>query len=318
MGKRFSGWMMAGVLAAGTAVALEAAGQQPQAVTISVARDGVPAANVTVEFQFLNAGKVPAGTTGSTGDLALAMSLVNGGKATRLQVVVYDCPNDRSMVVLVEAGATAPENVDCKRRILGWFWFGRSRAVLIDTVRGTVQTTGGQSFLGSTRGRLIAGGGAALGGIALLSAGGGDSNSGGTGSTGSSGTPGGSTFDPNGNYGVTNSVATDPGGHRFFVIMEDNTVLTVVITGSSIRITCPPGSKWTQINGTFNPSTGQITAGEGRGTAAGFSNVLYRFTGTITMSGSTQGTLNGQLTVGAAGEFPGGQPIVYNVSGRRQ
>ena len=315
MGKRLSGWVMAGVLAAGTAVALEAAAQQPQAVTVSVARDGVPAANVTVEFQFLIAGKVAAGTTSSTGDLALAMSLVNGGKATRLQVVVYDCPNDRSTVVLVETGATAPENVDCKRRILGWFWFGRSRGVLIDTVRGTVQTTGGQSFLGSTRGRLIAGGGAALGGIALLSMGG-DNN--GSGSTGQSGTSGGSTFDPNGNYGVTNSVATDPGGHRFFVIMEDNTVLTVVITGSSIRITCPPGSKWTQINGTFNSSTGQITAGEGRGTAAGFSNVLYRFTGTITMSGSTQGTLNGQLTVGAGGEFPGGQPIVYNVSGRRQ
>lgn len=313
MGKRLTGFVIALLMTAAVA-ATTVSGQEPPVVNVKVMRGGAPAANVTIEFSIVNGGKWGAGATGTNGDLSVAMQAVNGGKPVRLQVVIYDCQADQSIVVFVEAGAATPENRECKRRVVGWFWFGRGRLVTIDLAAATLQATG-QSFLSTRNGKLIAGGGAALLGAVALTAGGGDSSS--SSSGGQSGTQGGTSFDPGGNYGVTNSVASDPGEHRFFILMEDSTVLTVTITGSTITITCPPNSKWTQITGTFNPSTGQIT-GEGRGTAAGRSNVLFRFTGTITMSGSNQGTLAGSLTIGAGGELPGGQPIVYNVSGRKQ
>lgn len=317
MGKGSTGLAFALVLAAGTTVM----GQQSSSSVLHVAvtRDGSPAANVPIDMQLLNRGKVAGGVTGATGDLALALSAVNAGKPTRMQVVVYDCPSDRSFVVFVEAGAAAPEENECRRRIAGWLWFGRARAVTIDVASGTMQVQGGQSFLGSTTGRLVVGGGAAALGAIALSAGGGssaDASPSGSPSTPGGGNNGGTTpFNPNGNYPVTNAISSDPGGHRTFIAMEGSTVLVITVTDTTIRITCPPGSKWTAINGTI--ANGQIT-GEGRGTAAGFSNVLFRFSGTLTLTGSNQGALSGSLTVGAGGEFPGGQPTVYTVSGRKQ
>jgi hypothetical protein len=190
---------------------------------------------------------------------------------------------------------------------VGWFWFGRGRLVTIDLTAATLQATG-QSFLRTRNGQLAAGAGAAALGAIALTAGGNSSDS----PSGQSGT-GGTTFSASGTYPVTNTVASNPDNHP--IGMETSTVLVIAVTGTSITITCPPGSKWTAINGTI--TNGQIT-GEGRGTAAGFSNVLFRFTGTIAMSGSNQGTLAGQLTVGAGGEFPGGRPTMYTVSGRKQ
>jgi hypothetical protein len=310
MRNRVSGLVLAVILGAGAV--LSAAGQAPESVGVTVNRDGAAAAKVAIEFRLLNGGKVSAGATNTAGTLGVPMSLINGGKPVRLQVVIYDCPADQSIVVFVENGAEMPENRECKRTIAGWFWFGRGRLVAVDIARGTVQAQG-QSFLSTTRGRLIAGGGAAVLGVGLLSAGG-DSSS------GNNQTPSGgqnTTFDPNGNYGVTNAVGSDPAEHRFFILMENNTLLTVTITGTSVRITCPPGSKWTQLNGTFTPATGQIAA-EGRGPAAGFSNVLFRFSGTIAMSGSNRGAINGTLTIGPNGELNGGPPITYNVTGTKQ
>lgn len=323
MRTRLTGLAIALALAAGAPTVAQ---QSSSVFQVTATRDGAPAANVQIDMQLLNQGKVAVGVTGPSGDLALALSLVNAGKPTRMQVVIYDCPNDQQLVVFVETGADAPENLNCKRRIAGWLWFGRARAVVIDVARGTMQVQGGQSFLGSTRGRLILGGGAAAVGLGLLSAGGGDGNSLINSNSGNSGNPSGGSgttpptstpFDPTGTYPVTNTPLSDPGGHVLFILLENNTVLALSVTGSTIRITCPPGSKWTLITGTFNPSTGQIS-GEGRGTAAGFQNVLFRFTGTLALTGSSQGQLSGQLTIGAGGEFPGGQPTVYTIAGRRQ
>lgn len=324
MRTRLTGLAIAVALAAGAAPSV--AQQSSSVFQVTAMRDGGPAANVQVDMQLLNQGKVAAGVTGAGGDLALALSLVNAGKPTRMQVVIYDCPNNQQLVVFVETGAEVPENLNCKRRVAGWLWFGRARAVTIDVARGTMQVQGGQNFLGSTRGRLILGGGAAAVGVGLLANGGSDS-SGSTNTTGNPGnTPSGGSgtppptetpFDPNGNYRVTNTVGSDPGGHRFFVLMEDNTLLLVTITGSTVTITCPPGSKWTLLTGTFNPTTGQIAA-EGRGTAAGFNNVLFRLAASIVLSGSTRGAITGVLTVGPNGELNGGPPITYNIAGARQ
>jgi hypothetical protein len=309
MRRQVNGLAMALAMAAGAA--LSAAQQPSPAVTVTVARDGAPAANIAIEFSLVNGGKRAVGATSTAGMLPVEMSLINGGKPVRLQVVVYDCPADQSIVVFVEAGAAAPEKRECKKRMLGWFWFGRGRAVVVDTVRGTVRSQG-QSFLSTRNGRLIAGGGVAVVGIGLLTAGG-DSNGSGQTPSGQNNT----AFDPSGNYPVTNTVGTDPGEHRFFILMENNTVLTLTITGTTVRITCPPGSKWTLLTGTFAPATGQITA-EGRGPAASFTNVLFRFSGTIAMSGSNRGTITGSLTIGPNGELNGGPPITYNVAGAKQ
>lgn len=320
MGRRAVG-VMAGLLLA--TAAMPAAAQQPLQVTAT--RGGAPAPNVRFDMQFLNRPKTAMGTTAAGGVLDLTLEMANLGKPTRVQVVIYDCPADRSFVLFVEAGGVIPEDKECRRTVAGWLWFGRARAVTIDVARGTMQVQGGQSFVGSTRGRLILGGGAAAVGVGLLSAGG-DSN-GSTNNTGNPGnTPSGGSgnppptetpFDPNGNYRVTNTVGSDPGGHRFFVLMEDNTLLLVTITGSTVTLTCPPGSKWTLLTGTFNPTTGQITA-EGRGPAAGFNNVVFRLVASIVMSGSTRGAITGVLTVGPNGELNGGPPITYNIAGTRQ
>lgn len=308
MAKRLTGFVIAFLVAAAGAGRTIAA-QEPPAVNVRVARDGAPAANVAIEFRFVNGGKFSAGTTAASGDLAIAMHAVNGGKPIRLQVVTYDCRGNQS-VAFVETGAAAPDNENCRKVIVGWVWFGRARVVALDLTRATLQTQGGRSFLSTTTGRLVAGGGAAVVGLALLSAGGDDN-----GQTGESSQ--GTTFNPNGNYPVSIVVLSDPGEHRTKVAVENSSVLTVAVTGSNITITCPPGSKLTLMSGTINTSTGQVTA-EGRGPAAGFSNVLFRVAGTLVMSGANRGALSLVLTIGPNGELAGGPPITFNVTGAKQ
>jgi hypothetical protein len=308
MGKTLSGLAVA-LAFTGTIAAAQNYGTS----NVTIARDGAPAANVRVLVQPLNGAGTVVGTTGAAGDLAFALSLVNKPSA-RFQVVMYDCENGEQIVVFVEVGADAPEKDDCKKTILAVVSVRAGSSVVLDLSRRTVQTTGGQGLLGTRNGKLLAGGGAAAAALVVWNATGGDSNS--PNSTGNQSPAG--AFNPSGNYLVTNIVASDPGGHREFIGMESSTVLTVNVTGTTIRITCPPGSKYTLITATFNPSTGQITNGEGRANVAGFSNVLYRLIGSIALSGANQGTLTLQLTIGAGGEFPGGQSTVYNATGRKQ
>lgn len=303
-----------------TAIATTVRAESPARVTVT--RAGAPAPNVAIDIQILNRGKVPLGTTGAAGDLEIALGMANLGKATRVQVVMYDCPNDRTFVVLVEAGAVAPEDKDCRRRVAGWFWFGRARTVLIDLTTGVI-TVGGQGFLGTTRGKAILVGAAGVAAVGVVASGGGSTtttpqtntpptNNPGTGNPPTTPTP----FNPSGTYTVTNTVTSDPGQHREFVNLEPSTVLTVTVTGSTIRIVCPPGSRWTLLEGSFNPSTGDFTA-TGRGVAAGFPNVQFRFTGVITLTGSSQGRLSGVLAIGVGNELPGGQAIQFGVNGSK-
>jgi hypothetical protein len=315
MGNTLFRLLTAFVLALGaTPVVMQA---QEDTLHISVTRNGAPAQGVQIVMEFVNAPKPPPATTGIMGDLALVLNL---GKNPRMQVVIYDCPNDEHIVVFVEVGAEMPENEKCRRRVAGIVIFGKGRRVLVDVATGVVQSEGGQSFFGTTTGKLVAGGGAALVAVAVVAAGGGDpasstntpANTPSTSPTPPTSTP----FNPTGSYPVTNTPANDPGGHVTFIAMEGNTVLTVTVTGSTVVIVCPQGSKWTRLEGSFNTATGEIVA-QGTGTAAGRPNVLFRFTGTITLSGSNQGRLNGTLTIGAGGELPGGQATTYTVTGTK-
>lgn len=321
MGKMLSGLVVALVLAAGSIVGAQDSGTSK----VTLTRDGAPAANVPVFVQLTDGGSTAVGSTGLAGDLQFALSpLVQNklAKLARLQVLVYDCGNGEYVLVFVEVGAE-PEDRNCKRSVVGLVRGGLGRSYAIDLTRLTVQTTGGQSFLSTRNGKLIAGGAAAaLLGAAALTAGGGSNASPSRSPSTSNPPPTSPPFNATGNYPVTNNLGSDPGGHAEFIGMERNTVLAISFTGGSgIRITPPSGSKWPVINGTFtmNASTGQkqIT-GEGRGLVAGRSNVLSRFTSTMETVGSSQGQLTGQLTVGAGGELPGGQATVYNVAGRKQ
>jgi hypothetical protein len=305
------------------AIATTARAESPARIT--VARAGVPAPNVAIDIQILNRGKVPLGTTGATGDLEIALGMANLGKATRVQVVMYDCPNDRTFVVLVEVGAVAPEDQDCRRRIAGWFWFGRARTVLVDLTAGVI-TVGGQGFLGTTRGRAILVGAAGVAAIGVVASGGSTTpqtntppaNNPGTGNPPTNPGP---SIDPAGPYNVVNTVSSDPGNHRNAVNMEPTTVLTITFDSNNVaRIVCPPGSKYTALTGpaVLNSATGEKTiTAEGRATVAGVSNVLYRIVVTILTTGANAGRLSGQLTVGANGELPGGQGIVFSVTGQK-
>lgn len=305
MGKTLTG--LAAALAL-SATGLIAAPQNTGTSKVTITRAGVPAANVAVHVQPLNGASAVVGTTGAAGDLEFALSLVNKPTA-RFRVVVYDCENGQSSAVFVEAGADVPEKDDCRRTILAMVWMRAGSTVAVDLARGTVQTTGARSFLGTRNGQLAAGAGlAAIGAIALTAGGGGDSTTGQNNQTPAA-------FNRSGTYPVTIIVASDPGEHRGPVGMEATAVLAFAQNGATFTITPPSGSKIAPITGTVS---GDQLIGEGRGTVAGRQNVLQRFVGTLPDSGPNQGLLSGTLTVGAGGELPGGLPIVYNISGRKQ
>ena len=131
---------------------------------------------------FINAGKVGDVTVGATGDATSILDLSNLGKV-QLQVFVDVCRDGQVVKVMVVAGQPAPEDSNCRRRILGGAWWsdcGVTRLTL-DLTRFGMRVIGCGSlytepkFYGPVGGAIVVGG--------LLIAGGGD------GTTGVSSTP---------------------------------------------------------------------------------------------------------------------------------
>lgn len=296
-------------LGAALALAVGATTAQAQGTgtSLTLTRDGAPAANVRVQVQPLNGAATTVGTTGLAGDLELALGMIN--KSARHQIVVYECKNGEYVAVIVEAGANVPDRDDCRRFVLGMFNARTVNAIRADLIRKTFTTTG-QSFIGTTRGKAIVGGGAlaVLGGAVLLT---GNDNSSGTNNQNNQNNQ---TSSNNGPYAFTVTVASDPGEHAGPIGMPGEFVATYQENGNSFTITPPAGSRFPAIAGTV---TGTQLTGEARTTVAGVPNVLSRLAGSRATSGS-QVTITGQLTVGAGGELPGGRSIVYNVVARKQ
>jgi len=107
-----------------------------------------------------------------------------------------------------------------------------------------------------------------------------------------------------GDYQVSMAVKRDPSGHKGFINMPGNIKLT--LKEGSIKIEGP--FPFVAVSGELSED-GTIDA-SGRGTVAGYGNIKVTFQG-----GISDGSLEGDYTMGANGGLPGGQSIVYCVTG---
>ena len=300
--------LLAGLVIAVAASGLQAhiAASQTQATSVEVT--GLdPGAALDLA---LNGGKIGDATAGSDGRAVMTASI--GGDRARVNVWVDRCQDGKIVKVhfVVEGHAEPPKDEDCDRKLAGWFW-SNARRVAINVRTGTVQTPG--RLTPRTIGLI--GAGVAGGGILIASSGGdGIQNNNVSGNTPGNQTPGGQTpFNPAGNYQITTARKTDPGEHFFVIQLMTTGVLTAGMSNVTMTIAGPPGSNWVTVTGTYDSSTNRFVL-TGTGTVAGRPNVGVRFEGTIT----TSGALSGDYTMGTGGELPGGQAIVYSVTGQRQ
>jgi hypothetical protein len=127
-------------------------------------------------------------------------------------------------------------------------------------------------------------------------------------------------------------VVSDPGGHfnftQFHNVKQITSGLSPVPLPSSgnnvasaradtyVEVTGP--QPWVTLRGGPIAADGSVTL-TGTGTVAGFSNVSVRLVGKLVldMTGRVAG-VEGDLTVGAGGELPGGQPIIYRLTATRR
>lgn len=295
---------LAAAVAGALILQVQAAGAQSAPATVI---DVSGASGSALELA-LNGGKISDGTPDTDGNASLTVPL---GADSRQRVTVWvDRCQDNKVVrvqLVVEGNDEPPVDEGCDRKLAGWFWSNAAR-VRLDVASGTVATPGRLSP--RTLGLI----GAAAGGVgvAALAAGGGSDSS----TPQQTQNPPPSTtpppFNPAGNYQSMTSVKSDPGNHRAFIELL-SALLLIATTNSPLTIAGPAGSNWVSVTGDFDTSTNRFVL-TGRGTVAGFPNVGVRFEGTIT----TAGALSGDYTMGTGGELPGGQAIVYTVTGQKQ
>jgi hypothetical protein len=102
------------------------------------------------------------------------------------------------------------------------------------------------------------------------------------------------------------AVKKDKGGHKGFIGMPGT--ITLTLKEGSIQIQGP--HPWVSVSGEINEDG--IISASGRGTVAGYQNIKVTFLGS-----AVNGRLEGDYTMGANGGLPGGQAIVYSVSGEK-
>lgn len=282
---------------------LAAGPQDPKTTVLDVAG----AAGAALELA-LNGGKIADGTPNADGDASFQVAL---GTETRTRVMVWVDRCEENKVVrvqlVVEGNAEPPKDEGCDRKLAGFFWSTVPRVQLnIITAVLNTPTQIGRRTLGIIAAGVVAGGV----GIATLSGGSDSTTTPATGQTPSGSTPGATA--PEGSYQSTSFVKADPGTHAAFTALA-NALLLVATANSPLTIAGPAGSNWVTVTGDFDTTTRRFVL-TGRGTVAGFANVGVRFEGTI----SSTGALSGDYTMGTGGELPGGQAIVYGVTGQKQ
>jgi hypothetical protein len=105
--------------------------------------------------------------------------------------------------------------------------------------------------------------------------------------------------------GVVATILYDDGGHGPFISMPTFIELLINIANGTIAGPFP----WVAVSGTVD-GEGNISA-QGRGTVAGFSNILNTLEGQYSGEGFV-----GEYTMGAGGGLPGGFPITYYLEGQ--
>src|SRR4029079_2329330 len=129
------------LLAVSLALPCAAADAPATATVLNVSSGSAPLADLEGALNDANTGKVTLGRTNAQGDLTLALSAANLGKA-RVQVVAEECPKHGRVWLVGPGGQLPPAPSGCKRRILGAFWWGTPR-VSIDLMGGVVAGSGG-------------------------------------------------------------------------------------------------------------------------------------------------------------------------------
>lgn len=126
-----------------------------------------------------------------------------------------------------------------------------------------------------------------------------------------------------GSYGTQFIVISDPAGHKNYIGLPGSATLTIngpflgdiiksLKAGAdtmSISVTGP--SPFVNVSGTL---TGNSFTAQGTGTVAGYPNVSVKMIGSFDEMGGSSGTYE----MGANGELPGGQSIIYSFSGSKQ
>jgi hypothetical protein len=102
-------------------------------------------------------------------------------------------------------------------------------------------------------------------------------------------------------------IKKDIAGHGKYTNLPNG--MRIKIYFSSIHFEGP--APWVNLSGDFNEKDGTFFA-EGRGTVAGYPNIAVTYEGTLTENG-----ISGDLTMGAKGGLPQGEPIVYQVEGQK-
>ncbi len=102
------------------------------------------------------------------------------------------------------------------------------------------------------------------------------------------------------------SVKKDNAGHKGFIKMPG--AMTLTARECSLCIDGP--FPWVNVQGEIDDDGSFLASGSG--TVAGYRNILVTFQGNI-----DDGQIQGDYTMGANGGLPGGQPIVYSVSGEK-
>jgi hypothetical protein len=104
-------------------------------------------------------------------------------------------------------------------------------------------------------------------------------------------------------------VKSDPAGHAPYIGMPNAIDIRIDIRTGSITIA--NAGPWVGVLGALAANGG--FEGTGRGTVAGYPNVLVVFAGIV----YDDGRIAGDYTMGAGHELPSGEPITYGITGQR-
>lgn len=121
-------------------------------------------------------------------------------------------------------------------------------------------------------------------------------------------------MDPTGEYVVLASVLSDKAKHEEYVKITENSTVKVEKEGDLLKITFGSGDGTTEITLEGQMDESDNVTLSGSGTVAGFENVSGTFEGKILVGPDGSVLIEGDLTLGAGGELPQGDPIRFLIS----
>lgn len=121
-------------------------------------------------------------------------------------------------------------------------------------------------------------------------------------------------MDPTGEYVVLASVLSDKAKHEEYVKITENSTVKVEKEGDLLKITFGSGDGTTEITLEGQMDESDNVTLSGSGTLAGFENVSGTFEGKIVVGPDGSVLIEGDLTLGAGGELPQGDPIRFLIS----